>query len=58
MAALPASSAKYVLGIDLGTTSVKVVLLDTRSKTVTDSCSLQTSSDVIDGTHEHVGNTL
>ncbi|KAM9441379.1 sedoheptulokinase [Clarias gariepinus] len=48
------SSAEYVLGIDLGTTSIKVVLFDTRSKTVTHSCSLQTNSDVIDETHEHV----
>ncbi|XP_017315463.1 sedoheptulokinase [Ictalurus punctatus] len=54
MAALRGSSAKYVLGIDLGTTSIKVVLFDTRSKTVTDSCSLQTNSDVIDDMHEHV----
>ncbi|MCJ8748548.1 hypothetical protein PDJAM_G00166070 [Pangasius djambal] len=54
MAALPGSSAKYVLGIDLGTTSIKVVLFDTRSKTVADSCSLQTNSDVIDDTHEQI----
>lgn len=55
MAALPGSSAKYVLGIDLGTTSIKAVLFDTGSKTVTDSCSLQTNSDVIDDAQEHVG---
>ncbi|XP_060718611.1 sedoheptulokinase [Tachysurus vachellii] len=48
------SSAKYVLGIDLGTTSVKVVLFDTRLKTVTDSCSLQTNCDVMDETRGHV----
>lgn len=54
MATLSGSPAKYVLGIDLGTTSIKVVLLDTRSKTVTDSCSLQTNSDVIDDKHEYV----
>ncbi|GAA6066245.1 sedoheptulokinase [Tachysurus ichikawai] len=48
------SSAKYVLGIDLGTTSVKVVLFDTRLKTVTDCCSLQTNCDVMDETRGHV----
>lgn len=55
MAALTGSSDKYILGIDLGTTSIKAVLFDARSKTVTDSCSLQTNSDVIDDAHEHVG---
>lgn len=55
MAAKPSSSAKYILGIDLGTTSIKVVLFDTRSKAVIDSCTLQTDSDVINDTEEHVG---
>lgn len=55
MAAQPGSSAKYVLGIDLGTSSIKVVLFDTRSKTVTHSCRLPTDSDVIDDTQENVG---
>ncbi|XP_062844700.1 sedoheptulokinase [Trichomycterus rosablanca] len=43
----------YVLGVDLGTTSIKVVLFDTQLKTVTDTCSLPTNSDVSDEVHEH-----
>ncbi|XP_010903430.2 sedoheptulokinase isoform X1 [Esox lucius] len=38
---------KYVLGIDMGTSSVKVVLLDISSRTVTDSCSLPSKAHVI-----------
>ncbi|KAM3868929.1 sedoheptulokinase [Diretmus argenteus] len=40
----------YILGIDLGTTSIKVVLLDTSSKAVAASCSLPTASDISDTT--------
>uniref|UniRef100_A0A8C8GTK1 Sedoheptulokinase n=1 Tax=Oncorhynchus tshawytscha TaxID=74940 RepID=A0A8C8GTK1_ONCTS len=44
--------ANYVLDIDIGITSVKVVLLDIRSKTVTNSLSLQTKTAIIsDETH-------
>ncbi|KAI1902899.1 hypothetical protein AGOR_G00021060 [Albula goreensis] len=43
--ALSSKSDKYVLGMDLGTTSVKVVLLETQSKEVTDSYSLPTRAD-------------
>lgn len=44
--------AKYVLGIDIGTTSIKVVLLDINSKTVTDSFSLPTKAYIVsDETH-------
>ncbi|KAL0994410.1 hypothetical protein UPYG_G00121860 [Umbra pygmaea] len=39
--------AKYVLGIDMGTTSIKVVLLDLSSKAVTDSFTLPTNADII-----------
>ncbi|XP_072548865.1 sedoheptulokinase [Salminus brasiliensis] len=46
-------SAKYILGMDLGTTSVKVVLLDSLSKTVTDSSTFPTHSDVSSKTIEH-----
>ncbi|KAL4608784.1 sedoheptulokinase-like [Arapaima gigas] len=40
-----ADGAQYVLGMDFGTSSVKVVLLETQSKTVSDSCSLPTNPD-------------
>ncbi|KPP67856.1 sedoheptulokinase-like, partial [Scleropages formosus] len=40
------ASAQYILGVDMGTSSVKVVLLETYSKTVTDSCSLPTHADI------------
>lgn len=46
MAAALSCSAGFVLGMDLGTTSVKVVLLDAQSKTVTDSKSVPTNSDI------------
>lgn len=46
MATSPSYSAGFVLGIDLGTTSVKVVLLDAQSKTVTDCASFPTNSDI------------
>ncbi|XP_066515032.1 sedoheptulokinase isoform X1 [Hoplias malabaricus] len=36
---------QYVLGMDLGTTSIKVVLLDIHSKTVTNSSTFPTNSD-------------
>nr|XP_015223041.1 PREDICTED: sedoheptulokinase isoform X3 [Lepisosteus oculatus] len=41
-----ALSARYVLGVDLGTTSVKVVLLESQSRRVLDSCALPTKADV------------
>ncbi|KAG7483759.1 hypothetical protein MATL_G00041680 [Megalops atlanticus] len=43
--ALSSVSEKYVLGMDLGTTSIKVVLLETQSKRVTDSYTLPTRAD-------------
>ncbi|XP_042562800.1 sedoheptulokinase isoform X1 [Clupea harengus] len=43
--ALSTCSSNYVLGIDLGTTSVKVVLLDTLSRTATESHCLPTEAD-------------
>ncbi|KAJ8267235.1 hypothetical protein GJAV_G00140180 [Gymnothorax javanicus] len=43
--ALSSSSEKYVLGMDLGTTSIKVVLVDAQSKKVTDSYTLPTKAD-------------
>ncbi|KAJ7997085.1 hypothetical protein DPEC_G00225260 [Dallia pectoralis] len=39
--------ANYVLGIDIGTTSVKVVLLDISSRTVTHSFSTPTKADIV-----------
>ncbi|KAL2095053.1 hypothetical protein ACEWY4_009772 [Coilia grayii] len=42
---LSTCSSTYVLGIDLGTTSVKVVLLDSMSRSVTDSNYLPTGAD-------------
>lgn len=38
----------YILGIDLGTTSIKAVLLDSGSRAVVASHSLQTASDIVD----------
>lgn len=38
----------YILGIDLGTTSVKAVLIETGSRVVVASHSLQTTSDIAD----------
>ncbi|KAJ0004291.1 hypothetical protein NQD34_010505 [Periophthalmus magnuspinnatus] len=38
----------YILGIDLGTTSVKAVLLESGTRVVVASYSMQTSSDIID----------
>ncbi|XP_072302700.1 sedoheptulokinase [Eucyclogobius newberryi] len=38
----------YILGIDLGTTSIKTVLLEFSSRTVVASYSMQTSSDIED----------
>ncbi|XP_017570350.2 sedoheptulokinase [Pygocentrus nattereri] len=46
-------AAQYVLGMDLGTTSIKVVLLDSQSKTVTDSRAFPASSDVSNEDAEH-----
>lgn len=43
--ALSSMSYKYVLGMDLGTTSIKVVLLETQSKTITDSYTMLTKAD-------------
>lgn len=40
--------SSYVLGIDVGTTSVKVVLLETASRAVAASHALPTASDIID----------
>lgn len=42
------SEMSYILGIDVGTTSVKVVLLETNSKTVCASQTLATESDITD----------
>ncbi|MGH0161477.1 UNVERIFIED_CONTAM: hypothetical protein FKN15_041336 [Acipenser sinensis] len=39
-------SGQYVLGIDLGTTSVKAVLLETKTNRVTDSQTRQTKADI------------
>ncbi|XP_066552500.1 sedoheptulokinase isoform X2 [Amia ocellicauda] len=38
--------SQYVLGMDLGTTSIKVVLLETHSRTVMDSCTLPTQAHI------------
>lgn len=45
--------AKYVLGIDVGTTSIKAALLDFTTKAVMDCHSLPTEADILanDGTH-------
>ncbi|KAJ8412409.1 hypothetical protein AAFF_G00127450 [Aldrovandia affinis] len=43
--ALSSTSYKYVLGMDLGTTSIKVVLLETQSKRITDSYTMPTKAD-------------
>ncbi|XP_076867763.1 sedoheptulokinase [Brachyhypopomus gauderio] len=53
MAAPPVSSAKFVLGVDIGTTSIKVVLLDSQSKNVVDSSSFPTNSVLNNDIHEH-----
>uniref|UniRef100_A0A4W4HMF1 Sedoheptulokinase n=2 Tax=Electrophorus electricus TaxID=8005 RepID=A0A4W4HMF1_ELEEL len=53
MAALPVSSAKFVLGLDLGTTSIKVVLLDSQSRTVVNSSSFPTNSEINNEKYEH-----
>ncbi|XP_016091359.1 sedoheptulokinase-like [Sinocyclocheilus grahami] len=53
MAASLSCSAGFVLGMDLGTTSVKVVLLDAQSKTVTDSSSFSTNSDISSTSDTH-----
>lgn len=47
-------ASMYVLGIDLGSTSIKVVLFDAQLKVVTDTCRLPTNSDVSHELHEHV----
>ncbi|KAM6969832.1 sedoheptulokinase [Aplochiton taeniatus] len=39
---------KYMLGIDIGTTSVKVVLLEIHSKEVSESFSLPTHADIVE----------
>ncbi|XP_048872877.1 sedoheptulokinase isoform X1 [Brienomyrus brachyistius] len=44
MASSP-TPTKYILGMDMGTTSVKVVLLDSHLRKVTDACSLPTTAD-------------
>ncbi|XP_048044281.1 sedoheptulokinase isoform X1 [Megalobrama amblycephala] len=46
MATSLSCSADFVLGMDLGTTSVKVVLLEAQSNSVTDSRSFPTNSDI------------
>ncbi|KAG1937304.1 sedoheptulokinase [Pimephales promelas] len=53
MATSQSGSAEFVLGMDLGTTSVKVVLLEAQSNRVTDSRSFPTNSDIscTPGTH-------
>lgn len=38
----------YILGIDLGTTSIKVALLEKTSATVTASHTLPTTSEILD----------
>ncbi|XP_034538788.1 sedoheptulokinase [Notolabrus celidotus] len=51
MADLPVQSAAmsaYTLGIDIGTTSVKVVLLETDSRSLVATHSLPTTSDIVD----------
>ncbi|XP_067296190.1 sedoheptulokinase isoform X2 [Pseudorasbora parva] len=53
MATSLSCSADFVLGMDLGTTSVKVVLLEAQSKTVTDSRSFPTHSDISCTTDTH-----
>lgn len=42
---LPTCSSTFVLGVDLGTTSVKAVLLDCTTRSITDSNSLSTAAD-------------
>lgn len=41
--------SSYILGLDVGTTSVKVVLLETASRAVAASHASPTASDIIDG---------
>lgn len=53
MATSLSCSADFVLGMDLGTTSVKVVLLEAQSNTVTDSRSFPTNSDISCTTDTH-----
>ncbi|XP_051531130.1 sedoheptulokinase [Myxocyprinus asiaticus] len=53
MATSLSPSAGFVLGLDLGTTSVKVVLLDAQSKKVSDSTSFPTNSDIGCTTDKH-----
>ncbi|ROL51419.1 Sedoheptulokinase [Anabarilius grahami] len=55
MATSLSCSADFVLGMDLGTTSVKVVLLEAKSNTVTDSRSFPTNSDISCTTDTRVG---
>ncbi|XP_051751303.1 sedoheptulokinase isoform X2 [Ctenopharyngodon idella] len=55
MATSLSCSADFVLGMDLGTTSVKVVLLEAQSNTVTDSRSFPTNSDISCTTDTRVG---
>ncbi|CAL8363698.1 unnamed protein product [Lota lota] len=53
---------KYVLGIDIGTTSIKVVLLEERSKTIAARYSLPTAADLVVSsglqTHEQETGTI
>ncbi|KAM8835497.1 sedoheptulokinase [Synchiropus picturatus] len=42
----------FILGVDIGTTSVKVVLLERSSKAIVESQVLPTKSDIADGTRE------
>lgn len=42
----PAAMPKYILGLDVGTTSIKAVLLDSASTTVVVSQTLPTISDI------------
>lgn len=57
MATSLSCSADFVLGMDLGTTSVKVVLLEAQSNSVTESRSFPTNSDISCTTDTRVGNS-
>ncbi|XP_068186586.1 sedoheptulokinase isoform X2 [Antennarius striatus] len=55
--------SSYILGIDVGTTSVKAVLLETGSRSVIASHTLPTASDIIDSTglkakEQHTGRII
>lgn len=44
----PVVMPNYILGLDMGTTSVKAVLLEIKSRTMAASCALPTMSDITD----------